>query len=93
MEKQDYKAIKGALFMSYAKSTAIRLLNLIDKPVQTTKERPKEEDLEMWFEYQKNIQYPIIYSRPNKCIELQLTGMSIYLNPDGTYFLNDTTGG
>lgn len=25
--------------------------------------------------------------------EVQLTGMSIYLNPNGTYFLNDTTGG
>lgn len=33
------------------------------------------------------------YTIPNKCIEIQLRGMSIYLNPNGTYFLNDTTGG
>lgn len=26
-------------------------------------------------------------------IGVQLTGMSIYLNPNGTYFLNDTTEG
>lgn len=40
MEKQDYKAIRAALFMSYAIPTALRLLDLIDKPVQTTKEQP-----------------------------------------------------
>ena len=43
MEKQDYKAIRAALFMSYAKPTAIRLLDLIDKPVQATKEQPNLE--------------------------------------------------
>lgn len=39
--KQDYKNISAALFMSYAKPTTIRLLKLINKPVEATKEQPK----------------------------------------------------
>lgn len=64
---------------------------LINKPVETTNEQPKK-DLEVLYEDQKNIKYPILYKREYG-IEVQLTGMSISLQNDGTFFINDTTGG
>lgn len=51
-----------------------------------------KDDLEYLFEDQKNIQYPILYKREDG-IEVQLTGLSISLKEDGTYFINDTSGG
>lgn len=63
----------------------------INKPVETTNEQPKK-DLEILYKDQKNIQYPILYKREYG-LEVQLTGMSISLQNDGTFFINDTTGG
>ena len=67
------------------------ILDLINKPVETTNEQPKK-DLDILYKDQKNIQYPILYKREYG-LEVQLTGMSISLQNDGTFFINDTTGG
>ena len=73
--------------------TALVLYDLINKPVETTNEQPKEKyNLQTWLEDQKD--ETLIYFRNNgKDAEIQLCGMSIYLKPDGTYILTDTTGG
>ncbi len=74
----------------HRKST-LNSLELINKPVETTNEQPLY-DLKTWFEDQEE-ENLIYYGNNGKDVEIQLYGMSIYLKPDGTYFLNDTTGG
>lgn len=68
-------------------------IELINKPVETTNEQPKEKyNLLEWLKDQTD--ETLVYFRNNqKDAEIQLCGMSIYLKPDGTYFLSDTTGG
>jgi len=72
----------------------VMLKDLINKPVETTNEQPYDHtnDLKELYKNQKNIQYPILYQL-NDGIEVQLTGISISLKNDGTFFINDTSGG
>lgn len=79
-------------------------IELINKPVEATKEQPLYDNLEEWFKDQievlaDNYDYYYNYFKPlvriisNDKVTMQFSGFELILLSNGTYILSDTSGG
>jgi hypothetical protein len=80
------------------------LYDLINKPVETTKEQPEKYKLKEWFldqieeikdkyGYMQKHYTPMAMSITDESLCMLFNGMELILLNDGTYILGDTTGG
>lgn len=99
--KEGYKVINSVNIKQYE---TVYILELINKPVETTNEQPEKYNLEEWFGnqieeikdkngYNHKHYTPLKMTLNTEKAEMLFCGMELILLSDGTYILNDTTGG